>query len=73
MRVMLTADEAKGCGIGEGAACCAYLLAGGDGFECGQGDILVSPVIEARVRSGQFTARRLPTLPFPACQQEGRP
>jgi hypothetical protein len=33
--VLLTGDEAKEiCKIGQGAQCCAFLVCGGNGFEC---------------------------------------
>lgn len=44
------------CHIGEGHACCRYLVASGDGFECAK-DSSLAPTIDARVASGSFTAR----------------
>ena len=33
--VLMTGDEAKEiCKIGQGEKCCAFLVVGGDGFEC---------------------------------------
>jgi hypothetical protein len=61
--------EPKDCGAGAGEKCCAYLLCGAEGFECGRETELKSQ-IEARVRSGTFNAKRLPIKPFPECQSE---
>lgn len=34
-KVKLSPDEAKSiCKLGEGKECCAFLVCGGDGFEC---------------------------------------
>lgn len=61
------ADGYTGCGIGEGAACCAFLLFDMDGFECGRAT-KAEPVIRQRVADGLWTSRRLPAAPFPMCQ-----
>jgi hypothetical protein len=59
-------DNPKACGMGE-ARCCAFLVVGGEGFECGRAGEL-REVILARVIT--MRARRLPLLPFPECQSE---
>ena len=68
---LLTLDQAKGCGMGEGANCCAYLMAGAKGFECAQRSSLAD-LLYQRAKAGQMHARRTPEGDFPACQQEGR-
>lgn len=57
------------CGLGESAACCAYLLLGDSGPVCGR-ETDIKPVIEARVAEGSMKAIRLPVQPYPACQEE---
>ncbi len=67
----LQTEAAFACGIGEGANCCAYLMADGQGFCCGQNTTMAA-AIRARVGAGDMHARRLPKGDFPDCQQEGR-
>ena len=46
---MIPDDYVKNtCRIGQGAACCAYLVAGGNGLECAKGTA-IELVIQARV------------------------
>jgi len=59
------------CHGGQGANCCAYLMVGGDGFECGRDHYWFKAEVEKRVRGGLFTARRLPKLDWPDCHDEG--
>jgi hypothetical protein len=74
---VLTVEEALGreghlgCGIGKGAQCCAYLLAGGEGFQCGQRGPLARTLRQAAL-AGEMAARRTPEQGFPSCQSEGR-
>lgn len=58
----------QGCGVGRGAECCAYLLAGAKGFECGRVDPELKAYIEGRVQRGTYNAKRLPVEPFNECQ-----
>jgi hypothetical protein len=55
------------CGIGLGAECCAYLIAGREGFMCGRVTDLVWQ-LRARAQAGEMNARRTPTAPYPDCQ-----
>lgn len=55
------------CGMGAGENCCAWLMMGPEGMECGR----VTPLREtlaSRALSGAMTARRLPDAPYPDCQ-----
>ncbi len=75
--VVLTDAEAmgesgyRGCGVGEGADCCAYLVIDGDGFKCARSSATAEE-IRWRVAAGAFTSQRLPQGPLLACQSEGR-
>ncbi len=44
------------CKLGKGEECCAYLVAGSDGFECAKGTELVFG-IEYRLAEGQMNAK----------------
>ena len=44
------------CKRGGRAKCCRYLIAGTDGFECAKLTTL-KPVIDNKVKKGQFTAK----------------
>jgi hypothetical protein len=68
---LLSVDVARACGIGESANCCAFLLAGADGFVCAQRSSLADSIY-LRVSDGLTTARRTPESNFPSCQVEGR-
>jgi len=67
MKLKLAQEEAaSGCGIGQGARCCKFLLmdtVSGD-FECGRETELKDHLIQVR----GYTAQRLPTEPYPECQ-----
>jgi hypothetical protein len=67
----LTVTQARACGMGEGAACCVFLMAGATGFECAQRSELADTLFK-RAKAGQMHAQRTPEQDFPACQQEGR-
>lgn len=56
------------CGVGRGADCCAFLLVGSQGFECGRVTGL-APYLRARAIGGQMNARRLPDEPYPDCRR----
>lgn len=68
---VLAIDEAKKCGIGEGAACCAFLVASAKGFECEQRGELADTLF-IRAKAGQMHAQRTPESDYPTCQDEGR-
>lgn len=55
------------CGMGLKERCCAYLLVGPEGPECGR-ETPLRPTLEARAQSGQMSARRLPGAAYPSCQ-----
>jgi hypothetical protein len=63
--LILTDDEVKhGCGAGQGARCCKFLLRGGVGWVCGRETELAARLIMAT----DMMAQRLPTEPYPQCQ-----
>lgn len=64
--------DGTGCGLGQGEQCCAYLMAGDLGLECGR-DTPYRPIILQRVRDGLFTASRTPTADWPRCKLERLP
>jgi len=69
MRVLIS--EPQLCGMGEGAQCCAFLVAGGDGFECGRASDGMAQLIRERLSAGTMNAQYDPLdLPFPKCQSE---
>jgi len=45
------------CKIGQGAACCRYLIADADGIHCAKLDLGMADQIESRVARGLFTAK----------------
>jgi hypothetical protein len=67
----LTFEDGKKCGMGEGAACCAFLVMGTGGFECAQRSELADHLYQ-RAKAGDMHARRTPESDYPACQEEGR-
>jgi hypothetical protein len=75
---VLDADQAlgregfKGCGIGQGSKCCAYLVSDSRGFVCVQRTSDLAPMLRNRVLKQQINSRRLPVGEFPQCQGEGR-
>ena len=56
------------CGIGRGAECCAYLIVGGEGFECGRLIPEILGQVNQRLAAGTMTARRAPLDQFPDCR-----
>jgi hypothetical protein len=65
----LLIENPRACGMGEGAGCCAFLVAGGDGFECGKVDPGLAAAIRMRLFAGTMNAKYDPgDLPFPQCQ-----
>lgn len=68
---LLSVEDAVKCGLGQGAACCAFLVAGGKGFECEQRGELADTLF-IRAKAGQMNAQRTPESDYPTCQTEGR-
>lgn len=58
----------QACGLGKGAECCAYLVLGAGGFDCGRVDSALVAAIKKRLAAGTFNAKRDPTEPYPKCQ-----
>lgn len=55
--VFMTADEAKDvCRLGQGEKCCAFLVVGGEGFECVRGSA-ASHTIWKRINEGSMNAK----------------
>ena len=53
----MDAGEARDvCRLGKGEECCAFLVAGRDGFECGRGHESIYNTIQGRIARGQMTA-----------------
>lgn len=64
VRILLTAEEVRtGCGAGQQANCCKFILLGEDGFFCGRNTELHDALL-----AGQYSAQRIPTAPYPECQ-----
>lgn len=55
------------CGAGRGSECCAYLVGGSGGAECGREIPGIRATTERRVRNGEMSARRLPIEAWPEC------
>ena len=57
-KVTMTTDEAKKvCHLGEGEKCCAFLVAGGDGFECIRLSYPANGHIFGRLEKGTMNAK----------------
>lgn len=68
---MIAIENPTRCGIGEGDNCCAFLVAGAGGFECGREMEGIYQTLRTRLAAGTITAKYDPgTAPFPACQIE---
>lgn len=65
---LLTDDDAKLCGIGEGPTCCAYLHKGGGGYSCARYNENQREWIDSEIFFGDWPATRQPLEAFPACQ-----
>lgn len=65
---LLTVDEAHLCGIGQRARCCAYLVVGAQGFQCGRDEPGFKAMVDRRVLLDTFSAKRTPDAAYPACQ-----
>lgn len=59
--------DPEGCGIGQGAACCAYITMGPAGFTCEQ-ETLLGQTLARRAVAGTMTAQALPHTRYPQCQ-----
>ncbi len=65
----LQIENPKECGLGEGKGCCAFLVVGVDGFECGRVMTDVAKTIRARLAAGTMNAKYDPgETPFPECE-----
>lgn len=65
MELRLTKEEVRsGCGAGQGARCCKYLLLTSTGFICGRETELKQVLIEAV----GYSAQRMPEEAYPGCQ-----
>lgn len=53
---LVSSEQLKLCRIGQGAACCRYLVCGGRGFECEKhGELRAT--LDQRAAAGQMVAR----------------
>ncbi len=57
----------KLCGGGKGAECCTFLTIGADGFCCERGGPLHDTLVKRTERT-DWSAKRMPTEPWPRCQ-----
>lgn len=56
--VRMTGEEAKTiCRIGQGSKCCAFLVAGGNGFECMRMSYPANGSIFGRLEAGTMNAK----------------
>ena len=56
--VKMTGDEAKDiCNLGKGDECCAFLVVGGDGFECVKFSYPSNGSIHKRLMEGTMNAK----------------
>jgi len=67
--VILQLADPRACGLGGGEGCCAFLVAGAEGFMCGRTVPGIPEQIRARLIAGTMNAKYDPgTTPFPECQ-----
>lgn len=60
------------CGLGQGEGCCAFLVAGVEGFMCGRTLPGLPEQIRIRLNEGTMNAKYDPgETPFPECQPGG--
>lgn len=57
------------CGAGRGAECCAYLVGGGEGAECGREQPGIASHVVRRVAEDSMRAQRLPKELWPECMK----
>jgi hypothetical protein len=56
--IRLTGDEAKSiCRLGQGLECCAFLVVGGNGFECIRMAYPTNSTIFSRLKEGTMNAK----------------
>lgn len=56
--VRMSSDEAKEiCNLGKGSECCAFLVVGGDGFECIRMSYPMNGSIFTRLEEGTMNAK----------------
>lgn len=67
--ILLLADP-RPCGIGQGEACCAFLMAGPEGFFCGRTAPGLPEQVRARLAAGTLVSKYDPgdETPYPDCQ-----
>lgn len=66
----LVIDNPEACGLGGGEKCCAFLVMGGLGFQCGRTLPGVEMTVMLRLLQGTMVAKYDPgELPFPQCQE----
>lgn len=66
----LVIDDPKPCGIGELERCCAFLVVGGRGFECGRTIPGLPEQVRARIAAGSYVSRYDPgDVPYPTCRE----
>jgi hypothetical protein len=66
--VTLVIEDPKLCGLGEGPACCGFLMAGMH-FECGREIVGINTTLRARLDAGVMNAKGDPgDAPYPECQ-----
>lgn len=54
-----------GCGLGQGAECCRFLVAGPEGLSCARGTVFHDQLV---ARGSTMHAQRTPTAAYPQCQ-----
>lgn len=50
-------DPKTSCKLGQGSKCCAFLVAGGNGFECAMDDQFLNSHIKLRIKNGTMNAK----------------
>lgn len=64
----LIIDDPRACGVGEGAACCGFFVAGAQ-FMCGRSLPGINEQLRHRLDMGTMNAKGDPgDTPFPQCQ-----
>ena len=54
---MKIGNPKESCKLGEGSACCAYLVCGSEGFECCKDNASMSSLISKRLLAGTMNAK----------------
>ena len=69
MDAILLISDPEECGLGKGEGCCAFLIAGGEGFMCGRTVPGIPEQIRDRLIAETMNAKYDPgEMPFPECQ-----